>query len=678
MYDMLCETRRFPEAISRSMLTAVVGATALVAGCISQPTGPAEEAAVPADLLVASIAVSPQDPVVAVGQTVRFSAKLKDAQGKELKNKEVEWESEDDNISNDGVYRAPHAPGRKKIKASHRNNDREVSDSTWVRVADPAEEPAPTRLVLIPGTMTVQPGDVVDFVATLYAADGSVVAGVISWSATGGTVDEAGRYTAADAAGSFAVVAASGDVADTANVEITAPAPAPPPDNEAPSAAWTWTCNDLDCSFDASGSDDPDGSIVSHAWSFGDGSSGSGESALHSYSDAGTFQVQLTVTDDDGAADVLSRSVTVQAADGPPFTGVEVPPGQSGQYVQSLIDSHPAGTAFLLKAGVHPRQQITPKNGTVLVGEPGAVLDGEGVTPWAIRGTADDVEIRGLEITGYTTPAQEGVVAAGWDDGLRWVVEDNEIHHNGGAGLFIGHDMIARGNHLHHNGQFGLMGFGHRALIENNEISYNNTDGHDPFWAAGAMKIFYSDDVVFRGNHVHHNYGFGIWFDHDNERSLIENNLVENNDYAGIYHEVNPSGEIRGNTVTDNGWGPPAGTFSTAGIGIANSMNVEVHGNTLSGNRHGIMGVEQDRSAVANGPWHTENLWVHDNDVTMQSGGSGLRNSGGNGQVHTSNNRFDNNVYRVTGNASPFWRDSPVDAATWTGSGQDANSTIHP
>ena len=84
-----------------------------------------------------------------------------------------------------------------------------------------------------------------------------------------------------------------------------------PPVNEAPSAVFTATPSGLDVAFDGSGSADGDGSIVSYEWDFGDGSSGTGETASHSYGAGGTFSVTLTVTDDDGAATSVSQDVTV-------------------------------------------------------------------------------------------------------------------------------------------------------------------------------------------------------------------------------------------------------------------------------------------------------------------------------------------------------------------------------
>ena len=71
--------------------------------------------------------------------------------------------------------------------------------------------------------------------------------------------------------------------------------------NMSPVAAFTYSYNGLVCSFDASGSHDPDGSIVDYTWDYGDGSSSSGMTAIHSYASDGVYTVSLTVTDNDGA-----------------------------------------------------------------------------------------------------------------------------------------------------------------------------------------------------------------------------------------------------------------------------------------------------------------------------------------------------------------------------------------
>ena len=95
------------------------------------------------------------------------------------------------------------------------------------------------------------------------------------------------------------------------------PPPPPPAENVAPTATFSVDCQDLTCTFDASGSSDSDGTITDYAWAFGDGTLGSGESTTHSYSQPGTYTVTLTVTDDDVATD--SASDTANATD--PGTG---------------------------------------------------------------------------------------------------------------------------------------------------------------------------------------------------------------------------------------------------------------------------------------------------------------------------------------------------------------------
>ncbi|TQV84953.1 PKD domain-containing protein [Aliikangiella coralliicola] len=85
--------------------------------------------------------------------------------------------------------------------------------------------------------------------------------------------------------------------------------------NAPPTASFTQSCNQLACNFDGAGSSDSDGSITSYAWNFGDNSSASGVAPAHNYASAGTYIITLTVTDNDGATNSTSQSVTV-ATDG--------------------------------------------------------------------------------------------------------------------------------------------------------------------------------------------------------------------------------------------------------------------------------------------------------------------------------------------------------------------------
>jgi len=81
--------------------------------------------------------------------------------------------------------------------------------------------------------------------------------------------------------------------------------------NRAPMAAFTTSATDLTTSLNATSSSDPDGTIASYAWDFGDGSTGSGATASHSYTAGGTYNVTLTVTDNKGATNAVTHPVTV-------------------------------------------------------------------------------------------------------------------------------------------------------------------------------------------------------------------------------------------------------------------------------------------------------------------------------------------------------------------------------
>jgi PKD repeat protein len=71
--------------------------------------------------------------------------------------------------------------------------------------------------------------------------------------------------------------------------------------------------------FDGTGSTDPNGNdtIVSYDWDFGDGSTGTGATPSHTYTVAGTYTVELTVTDETGLTDTDTSSATI--ADVGPF-----------------------------------------------------------------------------------------------------------------------------------------------------------------------------------------------------------------------------------------------------------------------------------------------------------------------------------------------------------------------
>jgi serralysin len=87
------------------------------------------------------------------------------------------------------------------------------------------------------------------------------------------------------------------------------------PPNQLPTAVASATPTSgfapLLVNFTGSGSYDPDGSIVSYAWTFGDGSSSSAQNPSRTYSAPGTYTATLTVTDNRGGSGTASTQIVV-------------------------------------------------------------------------------------------------------------------------------------------------------------------------------------------------------------------------------------------------------------------------------------------------------------------------------------------------------------------------------
>ncbi|MFM1767857.1 MAG: hypothetical protein RJA22_386 [Verrucomicrobiota bacterium] len=132
--------------------------------------------------------------------------------------------------------------------------------------------------------------------------DGSTGAGLL----VSHVYASAGQYvvelTVTDAGGATA--------RDTAVVSVVASANQPPV--AVAGSDQTWPVSS-DFGFSAFASRDPDGTIASYEWDFGDGTRGSGMTVLHRYASAGSYTVRLTVTDNGGAVSSASVLANVLA-----------------------------------------------------------------------------------------------------------------------------------------------------------------------------------------------------------------------------------------------------------------------------------------------------------------------------------------------------------------------------
>ncbi|KAA9162988.1 right-handed parallel beta-helix repeat-containing protein [Amycolatopsis acidicola] len=361
-----------------------------------------------------------------------------------------------------------------------------------------------------------------------------------------------------------------------------------------------------------------------------------------------------------------------------PAGAVTVDPGVDGDLVTKTRNS-PPGTTFWLAPGVHrlgdeKYAQVQPKDGDSYIGAPGAVLDGKQVNQYAFTGHASDVKIQHLTVQGFDAPRDEGVV--NHDSGDGWVIEHNTLQHNGGAALMAGARQQVRGNCLRDNGQYGMNAYKDGTLtglvVEGNEITGNNTDDWESkepgCGCTGGVKFWAVNGADVRGNWVHDNRGIGLWADTNNNDFLIEGNLIENNDGAAIEYEASYNATIRNNTIRRNNWvtghdyADRGDSFPVATIYISESggepripartKQLDIEGNVLEDNWSGITLWENaDRfcnspantssgsctllvpdkdqcsaPAIETAPlladcrWKTQNVDIHDNRFTLDSG----------------------------------------------------------
>lgn len=99
--------------------------------------------------------------------------------------------------------------------------------------------------------------------------------------------------------------------------------------------------------FDASGCYDPDGEIDFYRWNFGDGSSEIlQENPTHIYKNEGTYEVTLTVIDDNGTSETETTLATIQPyVNSPPTVEISVPTkGYVGEQISFVsISNDPNG-----------------------------------------------------------------------------------------------------------------------------------------------------------------------------------------------------------------------------------------------------------------------------------------------------------------------------------------------
>ena len=286
----------------------------------------------------------------------------------------------------------------------------------------------------------------------------------------------------------------------------------------------------------------------------------------------------------------------------------------------------------------------------------------------------------GISVTGMTVEmtADGGIKTSA----PNWDIEHNEVRFTHWAGIYIGTGAKVISNYSHDNGTYGIAGSGDNILVQDNEVSHNNTalyyNGDGNCYDAGGSKFTLTTNLVVKDNYFHDNLCNGIWLDIDNSNSLIEGNRSDNNVGSGITHEISYGATISNNETSGN---------TRFGILIVASPNDSVYGNTVSNN--GLGGIRLNQSARTEspsslGPHMVLNTDIYDNTVTQPQSLSseyefGVSGTPFAGVVFSPTNRWHQNHYSAPSTTGAFFEgrgDAGMTWNHWLSSGHDTGSTF--
>lgn len=314
--------------------------------------------------------------------------------------------------------------------------------------------------------------------------------------------------------------------------------------------------------------------------------------------------------------------------------------GKGGEYssVHSAIAAATTGDTILLKKGIYKEGNIQITKSIVLLGEEGAVLDGEGKHE-ILTVSGEGIAVKGItfQSSGYSSTKDFASISV--VDASFIVIENNTIS-NAYFAVHIANAQhcLVQGNRisgLTRSEQTSGNGI-HLWKCDNMLIQNNEVEGHRD----GIYFEFVTNSII-RGNNSHGNIRYGLHFMFSNYDAYTENIFKENG--AGVAVMYSHHVVMHSNSF-DHNWGANA-----YGILLKEINDAQIYNNHFDRNTVGILMESTNRIAVSCNQFYS-NGWAlriqascSDNEISLNNFWSNTFDVATNGSL--SLNRFLRNYW---------------------------------
>jgi len=372
-----------------------------------------------------------------------------------------------------------------------------------------------------------------------------------------------------------------------------------------PIASFTYSPSypfvDQEITFDASNSTDPDGTIEKYEWNFGDGNTATGIIVTYSYSSAGSYDVTLTVTDDDGATDEETKSISIS----PKIVYVDDdfvddPANHKWDTIQEGVDDAIEGCEIVVYDGVYTENIKVNKPHLTIRSENGSdstIVQAKESSDHVFEVTADCVNISGFKITSAIMSAALHLLHAD-----HCVIFNNNLSNNVFWGIYLN---SSNNNGIYNNVLSNNLGSSIWLNASNNNMISNNNmnNNHGLQDLPGGGPVLYLDSSsnnTINNNDISNNTN-GVYLSNSSMNN-INNNIISNN-WSGLYLDFSSENKIVKNT------------FINDYLFVNESYQNTVEDNTINGKLLVYLEDESDRTITDEG----QIILVNCNNVTVEN-----------------------------------------------------------